>query len=465
MAEIKHVVVLMLENRSFDHMLGYLKASWPELEGLTGAEDNPVRPGDPASPRVPVADTAEHSGVLATDPGHDFADVVEQVCGAPGPTVCPEGANQNEGFVANYVRREGDGADIMRCFAPEKLPVLTALAEEFAVCDHWFSSLPGPTWPNRFFVHCASSGGHVDNALRLYRMRTIYDNLAEAGLPWKIYYHDVPQSLALARLLGPAFKGRFRKFGDHFPEDAAAGGLPAYSFIEPRYFNFLWKRANDQHPDHDVALGEDLIAQVYEAVRSSPNWEETLLVVTWDEHGGTYDHLAPFAAVPPGDAASANPTFDFSRYGPRVPAILVSPLIPRRTRVDAVLDHSSVPATVKQIFGLPDFLTARDAAANTFEGVASLASARTDTPETLARDVREDRLALTADNVRLALAAGEASQEPLNELQGSLLALADSLQPVPTAELRALRAAHVPATEHEAARYVRESVARFLLTP
>jgi phospholipase C len=241
--------------------------------------------------------------------------------------------------------------------------------------------------------------------------------------------------------------------------------LPAYSFIEPRYFNFLWKRANDQHPDHDVALGEDLTARVYEAVRSSPNWPNTLLVVTWDEHGGTYDHAVPPTAQPPGGGSSANPPFDFSRYGPRVPAVLISPLIPRRTLDPTVYDHSSLPATVKRLFGLPDFLTRRDAAANTFEGVASLGTARLDTPDVIPRAVRAEHRALTADNVRVALAAGEASEEPLSELQHSLVALADGLQPAPTAELRALRAARVAATEHDAAQHVREAVARFLQAP
>ena len=103
----------------------------------------------------------------------------------------------NRGFVFDYAQQPGNtqkAHNIMRCFAPDKLPVLTTLAKEFAICDHWFASVPGPTWPNRFFVHTATSDGHVDNQLRAYAMRTIYDNLKDAGVSWRIYFHDFPSA-------------------------------------------------------------------------------------------------------------------------------------------------------------------------------------------------------------------------------------------------------------------------------
>jgi hypothetical protein len=169
----------------------------------------------------------------------------------------------NRGFVFDYAQQPCNtlqkAHNIMRCFAPNTLPVLTTLAQEFAICDHWFASVPGPTWPNRFFVHTATSDGHVDNQLRDYEMRTIYDNLKDAGVLWRIYFHDIPQALALARLRRSILKKGFQLFAD-FLTDARNAQLPGYSFIEPRYFDFFGMKANDQHPPHDVSLGELLIA-------------------------------------------------------------------------------------------------------------------------------------------------------------------------------------------------------------
>ena len=236
---IKNIVVLMLENRAFDHMLGYLprSAGYP-IESLKGDEFNLLDPGNPASPAVRVNNRAKYQGDLSFDPYHDTADVNVQLFGASTPA--PGAVATNSGFVFNYAQVPGNAANapkIMNCFDPAKLPALTTLAKEFRVCDHWYSSVPGQTWPNRFFVHAATSDGWLDNEFRYYGMRTIYDNLQAEGISWKIYFHDVPHSLALARLQSSLFKGQFKLFSS-FKSDAQKGALPAYSFIESCLFRF-----------------------------------------------------------------------------------------------------------------------------------------------------------------------------------------------------------------------------------
>jgi phospholipase C len=386
---LRHIVVLMLENRSFDHMLGFLKESDPEIEGLKGSESNPTDPAladqGPVE-QVPVSKMAGSDGYVTNpDPAHEYPDVTLQIFGETPPPSPP--VPRNDGFVLSYSKVPDAGGipvgmavgkTIMAsCDPVAQLPVLSTLAKEFILCDHWFASVPGPTWPNRFFVHAATSNGHTNSPSSLsavkdelgfstYGMRTIYDSLSEQNLDWTIYYHDFPQSLALTNLHSRL--DRFRDFGA-FLSDVSAGILPAYSFIEPRYFDGIGGKANDQHPPHDVREGERLIATVYEALRKNPSlFAQTLLVVLYDEHGGYFDHVPPPSAInPDGRLSTDDPPFGFDRLGVRVPAILVSPLVGQGKIDHAVYDHTSIPATVKKLFGLPRFLTRRDASANTLE--------------------------------------------------------------------------------------------------
>ncbi len=465
---IEHIVVLMLENASFDHVLGFLKADNPAIDGLTGTEANPADCSQPGSP-VPVTKLAGNSTRL--DGGHDLVDVNEQIFCTEAPAAGAQPMNQ--GFVKNYTRQaKGNltvGKRIMDCLDPKNVPVLAGLAREFAVCDHWFSSVPGPTWPNRFFVHAATSDGIVTMTQKdythPYEMRTIYDNLDAKQIPWRIYFHDIPQSLALNHLR--AHPTGFRKI-ERFAADAAGGDLPAYTFIEPRYFEFFFTRpANDQHPPHDVRLGEHLIADVYEAVRASPLWKKTLLAVLYDEHGGFYDHVPPPPAVNPDGKVSQDPPFDFKRAGLRVPAVLISPFIPKGTVDSTVYDHASLPATVKTLFGLDDFLTERDRKANPISTAQWLAAARSNTPTKLKRPPlpananpsAATAMVSTVESV-IGIQTGEASLAPPSELQESLVALAQSLESNPL--LQGLSAARRLDTEHDAAVEVRTRIATLL---
>ena len=466
-ALILHIVVLMLENRSFDHMLGYLGTP----NGLTGAESNPVDPTSPASPEVPVSNAAAWTGDLDIDPSHTFEGVNVQLFGSdPAPAQPP--ARTNHGFVLDYARQPGNTAagarGIMKCFAPDRVPVLSTLAREFAVCDRWFSSVPSQTWPNRFFAHCGWSGGFLDNKVRVYDMRTIYDNLSDAGIDWAIYFHDIPHSLALTSVRNRA-GDHVKLFNQAFESDCRGGTLPSYSFIEPRYFNFLGLQANDEHPPHDIRLGEELIAKVYESLRASQVWKSTLLVVTSDEHGGVFDHVLPPVCPAPNFTVSSNPPFDFKRLGPRVPTVVVSPYIPKGT-VDSTTDydHTSILASAKVLFDLPTFLTERDASAGTFWHLLS-DNYRSDTPEQLPRPggavpAAGPATASAMSDADVARSRGLASREALSEFQQSLVELANDLEIPEPPGARAARLALDPQDEHTAAVHVRSSVERYLET-
>lgn len=156
-------------------------------------------------------------------------------------------------------------------------------------------------------------------------METVFTRLSDASQEWRIYFHDMPQTATLAKIWGDIFASHFLDFNTDFIQ-AAAGNLPAYSFIEPRYFTDLFSIPNDEHSPHNVAYGEQLVVAVYNAVRGGPGWKQTLLVITYDEHGGCHDHAVPPAAVSPDGKAPDG--FDFGYFGVRVPAVIISPRVP-----------------------------------------------------------------------------------------------------------------------------------------
>lgn len=409
--KIQHVFVLMLENRSFDHMLGFSGITGTDAEtkqptkinGLTGKEFNAD-----LGVNYPVKQPADF--LMPVDPGHEFTDVVEQLCGPDKPYA--SGGHyppiNNSGFVKNYVTtktpHEGHPPDnfgeVMKCYSPAQLPVLNALAKEFAVCDHWFSSMPGPTWPNRFFVHAASAGGldHSPTTQEIsnwegrhgfeFEHGSIFDRLNRS---WRLYRGENFLSDTfpnVAALKGIQF---YEALPYHcFTTDVSSDNYPwRYTFIEPSYGNILnntYRGGTSQHPLDDVTGGERLIKQTYETLRKSRLWNNSLLIITWDEHGGFYDHVAPPKAVKPGDSIVTPGNinqfgFTFDQYGVRVPAVVISPYIPKNIIDHRVYDHSSVPATVEKIFGLTP-MTQRDAQANNVTSLLSLSAAR-NTPLTL----------------------------------------------------------------------------------
>ena len=500
MAEISHVVVLMLENRSFDHMLGFLDHPDPAYESLTrgGPYDNP---GWRTGERVQA--TPEAKPVLPVGPGHTHAAVMEQLSVGLLPGARPT----NQGFVTSYEREgrglsppvfggllapllnavvrlrsrrrrpvTGRGPLVMLCQPPRRVPVLAALAREFAVCTRWFCSVPGETWPNRNFAHAATSDGETEIVLRPYYDETIFERLERSGHSWRIYHEGTPQAWAFPNLWDtPARHANWfplRAFAEH----VAASSLPAYSFLEPDHFppvgapghsrGFgIGTASNNQHPennlvadadydsydpdrtDNDFHRAEALVAHVYEALRSNRQlFARTVLLVTYDEHGGLYDHVPPPTGVPsPGRPSSGllrlvlhalahgrSAAFDFTMLGPRVPAVVVSPHVARGTVDTAVRDHASIPATLRAVF-VPDAppLTPRDAWAAPFHRLLTLAEPRTDLPDLsshvrrAAVDVDTERAALAS--LRVDTAAGTAAGAPVPPYYQAFLGLADDV--------------------------------------
>jgi phospholipase C len=394
MPPIKHVFVLMLENRSFDHMLGVIP--FPGIDAVTrkptrinalpqGASNSWNGKNYSAGP--PAVDP------IKNDPYHEFEDVLEQLCGAgvTYPKGGPYPAINNSGYVSNFAvaAKSPSPGDVMKCFSTERLPVLTALAREYAVCDSWFCSLPGPTWPNRFFALGASSGDldHSPTSVETAVWETVdgfrFQNgsiFDVKGLSWRIYAGN--KIFTLAHALKGIHIWDIRRYAK-FASDINDLGYPAqFTWIEPNYGHVTtdYLNGNSQHPLDGVTGGEALIKATYEAIRASPLWESSLLIITWDEHGGFYDHVdPPGGAVEPGDQpafAGANRYgFRFTQYGPRVPALVISPLIPTNTIDHRIYDHSSILATVERSFKLQP-LTNRDRTALDLGGLASLGAPR-----------------------------------------------------------------------------------------
>ena len=354
---LRHIVVLMMENRSFDHMLGSL----PGIGGIddAGAFSNPDTTGALVKPQA----LAEFQSQLQPDPDHHFPAVDLQIFG--GNNAAGRVANM-QGFVKSYYNQQrdvGHSQKIMYYFAQKDLPVLTTLAQEFAVFNRWFASIPGPTICNRAFAHYGTSFGRVDMNLLYVNepFKSIYDRLINAtpAHTSKLYYYDTASStMEITNLL----QNQPQVFGtyDQFQSDCENGTLPEYSFVEPNYSDHDTDTgeavASDQHPDHNVQVGEQFIASVYNAIKGNADlWASTALLVVYDEHGGIFDHVVPPACTPDQFTASANDTgtgqpFAFDRLGVRVPAILVSPWIPKGTVVSRVFDHASIPATVTKFF-------------------------------------------------------------------------------------------------------------------
>ncbi|MEO9320319.1 MAG: alkaline phosphatase family protein [Nitrososphaera sp.] len=373
---IKHVVVLMLENNSFDRILGSLSQ---------------VKPVDGISPNSPFtnnysghsyAQAPDDTRTVSPDPKHDLKDVLIQ---------CSKDNDGNEmsGFVRNfaesYPQLSGDKlGQVMSYYPLNSLPALHQLASEFAVCDRWFSSIPGPTWPNRLFAMTGTSQGRVtmpegimDLNLHWYDQPTVFDRLNEKGISWKVYFGDIPVSEILVHQWEPENSARHRPMVE-FPLHASAENLddfPSFAWIEPSY---LPPSANDYHPPHDMFDGEELVRSVYNALRSNSRlWNSTLFVLLFDEHGGFFDHVVPPAAISPDHH---NEEWTFDRLGVRVPAILISPWV-QNTVISKTFDHTSLLKYLTELWGLGP-LGSRTANANSI-GEAISTESRTDTPASL----------------------------------------------------------------------------------
>jgi phospholipase C len=415
---LDHVVVLMFENRSFDNLLGHLYRAGerPAFEGLSaGPFSNPVPPDAPGAELGAVAThPAEGFASPYPDPGEEYPHVNTQLFSMVSPasnrfadddkmetpfnlpdTPCPPPTM--EGFVTDYINtyRNTMGrlpsrdryAQIMSCYTPDQLPVLSGLARGFLCFDHWFCEVPSQTYTNRSFFHAGTSSGFVNNgpAGKFESGNdapTIFERLMAAKKSWKVYFDPAQfvsaTALIHARRLAPYFATHFAPTLD-FLEDARTGNLPNYAFIEPNMFH----PHTDMHPHSGAKLadalgipppdtiigGERLLATVYDAVRtgdspSGSNWSNTALLITFDEHGGTFDHVPPPSAAPPSEPPiPGEQGFMFDRSGLRIPSILVSAWVPKGSVETAPFRSTSLIATLREWWSLGDPLTRRDASA------------------------------------------------------------------------------------------------------
>lgn len=316
-ALIEHVIVLMLENRSFDHILAdFLKSKQKyDPTGINESNGKSYRQSGGAARTV------------AQDPMHETTDVLIQLKGNGS-------VQQNGGFVLNYAQHYpqlADTSEVMKYHAHGALPALHLLADTVTVCDNWHASVPGPTWVNRLFVLSGTSLGRVKMSNGIMNLNlqwcdqpTVFDRLNEKRIDWRVYFGDTPLSFLFVHQWSPENAARHHRLMA-FYQDAAgdADQLPPFAFIEPAY---LQPGANDAHPPHSILESDVLIASVYNAIRTNEALgNSTLFVILFDEHGGFYDHVSPPAALPP-DHHTEEYTFD--RYGVRVPALLISPYVP-----------------------------------------------------------------------------------------------------------------------------------------
>lgn len=336
MQGITTVVSVMMENRSYDHYLGARTL----LEGLPG---DGLR-ADMFNPDVddsPVAIYRETDYCVA-DPPHGWDQSRVQ---------WNKGAN--DGFVRAYRDAHDDLPDllpyVMGHFGREDIPLTWAIADQYASCDRWFSSVLGPTWPNRMYLHSGQSGGLDRNVLPPggFDWRTIHHQLNDAGVPWAYYYNDLPFVSLFQDIPAGGF---IRRFMTDFFTDAEAGTLPPATFIDPGF------TVNDDHPPRHPILGQAFLASIYAALASSPQWNNIILVVTYDEAGGFFDHVSPPLA------ADDRADLGFDQLGFRVPTVVAGPYVKQGHVSSVVRDHTSVMAHMSGMFGLEP-LTARVAAA------------------------------------------------------------------------------------------------------
>jgi phospholipase C len=330
---IEHIVVMMMENRSFDHLLGWLPGADGQQAGLSYLDSAGV-----AHATYPLA--PDYQGCGHPDPDHSYSGArVEYDGGACDGWLR---AGSNDEYAIGYYTQ----SDV--AFLAEAAPGWTA-------CDRYFAAILGPTFPNRFYMHAAQTD-RLSNTFQLSTLPTIWDRLAAAGLNGRYYFSDAP----FLGLWGPKYISISRTF-DHFLEDCAAGTLPQVSYVDPLFIDEETGTSNDDHPHSDIRNGEVFMNTVYSAVTSSPNWKQTVLVITFDEWGGFFEHVPPPAAPIPAASAAAGDADGL--LGFRVPCVVISPYAPRRIVSHTPFDHTSILNLIEWRWDLEP-LTVRDATAN-----------------------------------------------------------------------------------------------------
>jgi phospholipase C len=354
LANIETIVVVMMENRSFDHHLGALRldggyASADSVDGLRGSEECPDGDGRMVQSWRLTGREPRFIPTHKWDPCH---------------TAFHDG--KNDGFLRVNPPGEQQGAQVMGYHDREHLPVQYALADNYTVCDRWFASVMGPTWPNRFYLQATTSDGRRDNKpMGLNGPATLWERMAERCRSTRNYF-AAPAPWYAAAFPAKSFSGNDAVVAariEDFFRDARTGNLPEFAIIDPDFLS------NDGHPAHDLSLSEVFLSSIYRAMAESPQWNRSLLIVTYDEHGGYYDHVAP--------GQTADPLADFRQLGFRVPAMVIGPTVWQGKVISQPFEHVSVAATLAARYGIESLGPRMDAASDLS---ACIDPARVDAP-------------------------------------------------------------------------------------
>lgn len=375
LAPIEHIVVLMMENRSFDHMFGSLSLieGRQDVDGLTGNETNPGAQG-------------EDVGIFELDPFQKLHHLPHKW----DPMHAAFNGGRNDGFVlahheANKHEADNAGPEVMGFLGRQSMEVMYALADSYTLCDQWHCSVMGPTWPNRFYLHAGDSGGRKSNKPKFF-MDSVWGRLRDADLRGINYFSDLPWAAAAM--------GKLRGFSrmKTFFEDAERGRLPEFSILDPGFFSSTSDHPKEfggdsDHPEMgpNVNLGQLLIATIYQALAESPQWNKTLFMITYDESGGFYDHVAPPTTI--------DERGDFRQLGFRVPTLIIGPHVRSGCINNNLFEHCSVLSTAQRRFGLEPLNARVDAASDISSAINPEFIDNPQAPITLPEiEVDEDRL-------------------------------------------------------------------------
>jgi phospholipase C len=356
--QIKTIVVVMMENRSFDNLLGYLTLPPHNRRNVTGLGTAPGWGTKVAShykgASFPPFLLTDPYDVMDADPPHERGPIATQM-GTPVKGVFPM-----DGFVTNYASAKGakpvtanGRPPVMGYFTAEQAPVTSFFAEKYAICDHWFSSLPAGTQPNRLMAMSGFSKIEV-NQVPLPDQDLVYDWLTRNKIRWRVYHEDMPFfSMMLRWVPDILLENHFRPFARLFDDvqNEPPGEFPQVIFVEPTYTDAPHLGlSSDDHAPSAIKGGQKFLLEVYRAMTRVPDvWKGTVMVVTYDEHGGFFDHVSPPAIKtdpPPGDTYPS-----FNSLGVRVPAFVLSPFVKPGTVYNGLLDHTSVLKFIGQKFG------------------------------------------------------------------------------------------------------------------
>ena len=353
-SQIKNIVVVMMENRSFDHALGYLSLDKFGRSDVDGIKDDPAWNAKVASiydgAAFPPWYCNDPFHAIPKDPPHDRDDIALQLGDKVNETY------PMNGFVKNYAKvcpvKPGDQTPVMSYFTDTESPITNFLAENFAICDRWFSSLPAGTQANRLMA--MSGHSKIDkNTIILPSHKLVYDWLDERSISWRVYHEGMPFFAMMLDQIPKIFSDKFRRFDelDGDLEAALLEEVPKVLFIEPTYTDAPhFGPSSDDHAPTAIKSGQEFLLKVYKAISTRPDiWAGTVMIITYDEHGGFFDHVSPIPLQTNPPAGVNYPVFESS--GVRVPALIVSPFVKTKTVFNGNLDHTSILKFIGQVFG------------------------------------------------------------------------------------------------------------------